>query len=107
MQAADITAITRAFTAGNASTLTAAMDEEVDMAVQGTAKKCNATDAVALLNGFFGGNKPTEFNVLHHADKKDNGFFVGKLLTAGGEFRVNITYRGDGDKAIIQSIRIE
>ena len=83
------------------------MDQEVDMAIPGSSKKCNGSEAVKMLSTFFGSNKPTGFSVVHHADKKDAGFFVGKLPTASGEYRVNITYRADGDKAIIQSIRIE
>ena len=64
-QAADITSISNAFKAGNASSLSGAMD------------------------------------------KKESGFLVGKLPTSSGEYRVNITYRAEGNTAIIQSIRIE
>ncbi|MFQ6927683.1 MAG: DUF4783 domain-containing protein [Parabacteroides merdae] len=71
----------------------------------GSSKKCNANDAVSMLNAFFGGNKPTGFTVVHHADKKETGFFVGKLPTSSGEYRVNVTYRAEGNKAIIQSIQ--
>jgi hypothetical protein len=106
-QAADITPISGAFKAGNASVLASLMEEEVDVAVPGSTKKCNAAEAVALLNTFFASNKPVSFAVVHNADKKESGFVVGKLTTAKGEFRVNVTYRTDGNKAIIQSIRIE
>ncbi len=106
-QAADISGIVSAFKGGNASALASAVDQEVDMAIPGTTKVCNGNESVSLLTTFFTGNKPTGFTVLHHADKKDNGFFVGKLSSGSTEFRVNITYRAEGDKAIIQSIRIE
>jgi len=105
--AADITNISNALKGGNASSLTSSMDQEVDMAIPGSSKKCNAADAVSMLNTFFNSHKPSGFTVLHHADKKESGFFVGKLPTSNGEYRVNITYRADGDKAFIQSIRIE
>ncbi|MDH6303466.1 hypothetical protein M2459_000601 [Parabacteroides sp. PF5-5] len=107
VRAADITPISNAFKAGNASSLATLMAAEVDMAVPGASKKCNGNDAVAMLNSFFGTNKPAGFSVLHNADKKDSGFLVGKLPTSKGEFRVNITYKSDGNKAVIQSIRIE
>lgn len=107
LQAADITNISNAFKGGNASSLSAIMDAEVDIAVPGTTKKSNGAEAVSTLNSFFSTNKPTTFSVVHHADKKENGFFVGKLTTGDKSFRVNVTYRADGDKAIIQSIRIE
>lgn len=105
--AADVTAISGAFKSGNASSLAASMDKEVDMAVPGASKKCDGKEAVAMLDTFFSSHKPSGFTVLHNADKKDSGFLVGKLPTSGGEFRVNITYKTEGDKAIIQSIRIE
>lgn len=105
--AADITSISTAFKSGNASSLSSSMAGEVDIAVPGSTKKCNAADAVAMLNTFFGSNTPTGFTVLHNADKKDSGFLVGKLPTSKGEFRVNITYKAENNKIIIQSIRIE
>lgn len=107
VQAADITNISSAFKGGNASSLSAVMDKEVDMALPGSSKKCNGNEAVSMLNAFFSQHKPSGFSVVHHADKKENGFFVGKLPTSSGEYRVNITYRADGNQAIIQSIRIE
>lgn len=107
LQAADITSISNAFKGGNASSLSSIMDAEIDLAIPGTTKKCSGADAIAALNSFFSSNKPTDFAVVHHADKKESGFFVAKLPTSDKSFRVNITYRADGDKAIIQSIRIE
>ncbi|MDR2389118.1 MAG: DUF4783 domain-containing protein [Tannerellaceae bacterium] len=106
-QAIDLNLITASFKAGNVSPLAAFMDQEVDIAVPASAKKCNPGEAVGLLNSFFSSNRTTQFTVVHNADKKDSGFLVGKLLTAGGEFRVNITYRAGSDKDMIQSIRIE
>ena len=105
-QAADITSISNAFKAGNASSLSGAM-EVVDVALPGSSKKCNGSEAVSMLSSFFSSNKPSGFSVVHHADKKESGFLVGKLPTSSGEYRVNITYRAEGNTAIIQSIRIE
>ena len=104
-QAADITSISNAFKAGNASS--GAMDKVVDVALPGSSKKCNGSEAVSMLSSFFSSNKPSGFSVVHHADKKESGFLVGKLPTSSGEYRVNITYRAEGNTAIIQSIRIE
>lgn len=105
--AADLSAISSAFKAGNAGKLSAVMDKEVDMALPNGTKKCDGKAAVTLLSDFFKAHKPTGFTIAHHADKKESGFLVGKLPTASGEYRVNITYRTEGNTAIIQSIRIE
>lgn len=59
VMAADIVPISNAFKRGNVSSLSGSMDKEVDMALPGSSKKCNANDAVSMLNAFFGGNKPT------------------------------------------------
>lgn len=107
MQAADINPISNAFKNGDATPIAANMDAEVDMAVPGTTKKGNGSEAVAILNRFFETNKPSGFTVAHHADKNESGFIVGKLPTNTKEFRVNITYTVIDNKVIIQSIRIE
>jgi len=107
MQAADITCITSAFKSGDAALLTGSMEVEVDMAVPGTARKGNGSDAIGVLARFFQSNKVSGFTVAHHADKKENGFIVGKLATDKGEFRVNITYCTKENNVLIQSIRIE
>ena len=62
---------------------------------------------MAILTQYFESNKPTGFTVLHHADRKESGFIVGKLTTSTGELRVNITYGAKDDNVLIQSIRIE
>ena len=45
VMAADITPISNAFKGGDASTLTGAMDQEVDMALPGSSKKCSGSEA--------------------------------------------------------------
>ncbi|MGM9759567.1 MAG: DUF4783 domain-containing protein [Parabacteroides sp.] len=107
LQAADLNPITQAFKAGNASSLAQAMDKEVDMALPDATQTCQAADAVNLLGKFFQGHKPSGFTVVHHADKSEKGFFVAKLKTTQGDFRVNVAYRVEGERILIQSIRIE
>jgi len=107
LSAADITMIVNAFKEGKATGIAGNMDTEVDIAVPGTTKKGTGADAVAILTRFFESDKPTGFTVLHHADKNDSGFFVGRLNTGKGEFRTNITYITKDDKVLIQSIRVE
>lgn len=106
--AADIRALEDAFRSGNAPALATYMDTEVYVAFEGaTSEQCAGKEATARLETFFRKNKPSAFRVIHHADKKETGFFVAKLSAGGKEYRVNLTYRAEGDKAIIQSIRIE
>jgi len=107
IQATDITGISEAFKAGDVSELVAIVNEEADLTILKTTTKCDGTEAVELLNAFLEANKPSDFKVLHHADKNDSGFFVGRLITESKEYRVNVTYTVEEDKLTIQSIRIE
>lgn len=106
-QVSNTSPISAAFKAGNAASLASGMDKEVNIAVPGSTKTCNAGEATELLNSFFLSNKPAGFTIVHNADKKETGFLVGKLATPKKEYRVNITYRTENNKVIIQSIRIE
>lgn len=106
VMAADITPISNAFKGGDASTLTGAMDQEVDMALPGSSKKCSGSEAVKMLSTFLAVTNLRD-SPWYIMQTKRRWIFVGKLPTASGEYRVNITYRADGNKAIIQSIRIE
>jgi hypothetical protein len=106
-QAADITPITKAFKAGNADLFKGNMDEEVNISVPGTTKKGTGNDAIVVLKTFFQANKVSDFTISHHADKNTSGFFVGKLLTEKGTFRVNVTYITKNNVILLQAIRIE
>ena len=107
ISAADITVIVNIFKEGKAFALEGNMDMEVDIAVPGAANKGTGAEAVAILTRFFESEKPSNFTVLHHADRNDSGFIVGRLTTSKGESRVNITYNTKDEKVLIQSIRIE
>jgi hypothetical protein len=107
IRAADITPVSEAIKAGNADLLKDKMSEEVDVSVPGASQKGSGDKAITILKNFFGTNKVTAFTVAHHADKNESGFFVGKLATENGEYRVNITYVTKDGKIRIQTIRIE
>ena len=107
MEAGDITKIVNIFKEGKVSDSANNMDTEVDIATPETKKKGTGADAVTILNRFFESVKPTGFTILHHADRNETGFVVGKLITDNGEFRVNITYCTKDNNVLMQSIRIE
>ena len=107
VQAADVTPISNAFSAGNADLLNDYIASEVDIVTPDASKKGNDKDAIAILKSFFQSQKPMGFTVVHHADKNDSGFLVGKMTTANKEFRVNITYTSKDGKIFITIIRIE
>jgi hypothetical protein len=107
IQAVNITPVSDAIKAGNADLLKDKMSEEVDISVPGRSQKGSGADAIAALKTFFRTNKVSGFTVVHHADKNESGFLVGKLITDKGEYRVNITYTTKDGNVLIQIIRIE
>ncbi len=107
LQAADITVITSALKTGNVAAIQKNLSQSVDMALTGDQKICDAKEASKMLNVFFTANKPTSFTLLHHAEKKDSGFFVAKMKAGGNSYRINVTYKMADNKVFIQSIRIE
>lgn len=107
LNAADITAISTAFQKGDAVSLQSAMAQSVDMAISDENKNCNTQEAISMLSEFFKLHKPESYQLVHHADKGENGFFVAKLKAGKQLYRVNVTYKTENNKIIIQSIRIE
>lgn len=83
-QAADITSISNAFKAGNASSLSGAMDKVVDVALPSSSKKCNGSEAVSMLSSFFSSNKPSDSRSYIMRIKRKAVSLVGKLPTSSG-----------------------
>ena len=102
-----ITPITEEIKSGNTGAVSGCMYTQADVSVPGVSQRASAAEAAGILGRFFQGNPPTGFTVVHQADKNGGGFVVGKLQTAGREYRVNITYVIKDGRALMQTIRIE
>lgn len=107
LEAADITAISTAFQKGDAAGLQPVLAKTVDIAISEANRNCDAEEAVSMLAEFFKSNKPESFQLVHHADKGETGFFVAKLKAGKQQYRLNVAYTTVDNKAIVQSIRIE
>lgn len=114
LRAADIAPISNAIKAGNADLLKNILDTEIDLVIPNSdgdgevaSHKCNANEAINILKNFFRAHKVSTFTVVHHADKNESGFLVGKLTAGGSQYRVNITYTLQNNRLHIQTIRIE
>ncbi len=105
--AADISTFSQAFESGNAALFKGKMNEQVDISIPAISKKTNGNEAIEILNAFFEKHRPVKFSIAHHAERKESGFFVGKLETETTSFRVNITYLTKDEQVFIQVIRIE
>ena len=66
------------------------------------------TQAKLILKTFFLKNKPTDFNIVHSGDSKNNSHYsIGNLTTKNGAFRTYILYKEVEGKITILELKIE
>ncbi len=107
MKAADITSISAAFQKGDVTSLQSSLANQVDLTIVDSNRKCGTQEAVRLLQDFFSANKPESYQMVHHADKGETGFFVAKMKAGQQQYRLNVAYSTENNQLIILSIRIE
>ena len=67
------------------------MGEKVQMGFEGESAMLSQKDAENKLTVFFKSNPPTDVSQLFQGQSKDGKqYFIGKLKSAGGEFRVSV-----------------
>jgi hypothetical protein len=105
----NLASITKAISNGDATTVGTYMDANVEMSLLGKQDLYNKSQAIQVLNDFFGKNKPRTFNAGHAGSSKGNNshYTTGDLTTNSGNFKVYLDYNTDGDKVILKEIRIE
>ena len=105
----NLASITKAMSNGDATAVGTYMDANIEMSLLGKQDFYNKSQAIQVLNDFFGKNKPRSFNTGHAGSSKGNNshYTTGDLTTSGGNFRVYLYYNTDGDKVILKEIRIE
>lgn len=101
--------ISKAISEGDATTLGAYFDNNIDLTILSSQDILPRTKAIDQIAQFFAKNKPKSFNAVHQGSSKGNGshYTIGDMPTASGTFRVYLYYRASGDKVIIQEMRIE
>lgn len=96
-----------AFKKSDARLLEKKMDDQVDLILLNHSVKSNRRKAVAMLDDFFAQNKVNDFEVIHEGKRRESGFFIGKLSTEQGAFRVNCFLKKIDEDYLIHQIRIE
>ena len=106
---ADLAAITRAISAGDADALGRFFDQTVEVAVMDEEDIYNKEQAIALLKTFFAKNPPKSFSQVHQGTSRgnDSQYCIGNLLTAASTFRVYIYMKVVDGRYIIQELRFD
>ncbi len=109
MEQPNMASVTKALSEGDAATLSNYLDNTVELTILASQNVYNKTQATAVLSDFFAKNKPRSFNAVHQGSSKGSSshYTIGDLASATGSYRVYLYYKSNGDKPIIQEIRIE
>jgi len=99
--------ISNALKNGNATELTKSFNINVDLTILDKQDIYSKTQAESLLKDFFAKNIPSNFTIIHKGGKEDAQYYVGKLTTSTGNYRISILIKGQGKTAFIHQFRIE
>lgn len=99
--------ISNAIKNGNARELIKSFNVNVDLTILDKQDIYSKTQAELLLKDFFAKNIPSNFTIIHQGSKEDAQYFVGKLTTSTGFYRLSILIKSQGKSALIHQFRIE
>lgn len=99
--------ISNAIKNGNATELTKIFNINVDLTILDKQDIYSKTQAESLLKDFFTKNIPSNFTIIHRGGKEDAQYYVGKLTTSTGNYRISILIKGQAKTAFIHQFRIE
>ncbi|HNV96406.1 MAG TPA: DUF4783 domain-containing protein [Bacteroidales bacterium] len=99
--------ISNAIKNGNAAELTKSFNINVDLTLLDKQDIYSKTQAESLLKDFFTKNIPSNFTVIHRGGKEDAQYYVGKLTTSTGNYRISILIKGQAKTSFIHQFRIE
>ena len=104
-----LSAITKAISAGNADALGKYFDSKVEVAVKDVEKTYSKAEAIKIVKDFFAKNKPTSFKQVHQGASKgqDSQYVIGNMTAQSGAYRVYVFMKVDGDKHVIQELRFD
>ena len=104
-----LSAITKAISAGNADALGQYFDSKVEVAVKDVEKTYSKAEAIKIVKDFFAKNKPTSFKQVHQGASKgqDSQYVIGNMTAQSGAYRVYVFMKVDGDKHVIQELRFD
>lgn len=93
---------------GNTTELSNHFEKSVDLSIPGNEGVFSKTQARLVLKTFFLKNKPSDFEVVHNGDSKNNSHYsIGNLKTSKGTYRTYILYKEVDKKVTILELKIE
>lgn len=97
-----------AIKSGNAMELGKFLANEVDLAIDKRDETYEKSQAVIQLQSFFTQNQPSNYTIIHQGQSsRGTNYFIGRLTTTTGEFRVSIYTKEIAGRSIIEQISFE
>jgi hypothetical protein len=91
---------------GNAKMVASCFNENVELVILDKEKICSKEQGEMILSDFFSKNKPTEFKLTHQGGT-DSVYGIGKMQTAGANYRIYFVLKTFDAKPLVVQLRIE
>jgi hypothetical protein len=91
---------------GNAKMVASYFNDNVELVILEKENVCSKEQGEMILSDFFSKNKPTDFKITHQGGA-DSVYGIGKMQTAGGNFRIYFMLKTFANKPLIVQLRIE
>lgn len=93
---------------GNSTELSNYFISNIDLTLLDVDDVYSKQQAEVIIRQFFENVKPTAFTIKHEGKSKlDDYYYIGKLSTAKGVYRVTFLLKNKNDKFLIKQLRIE
>ncbi len=92
---------------GNATELARFFNINIDLTILDKQDIYSKSQAELLLKDFFSKNVPSNFTVIHQGGKEDSQYFIGKLTTSTGVYRVSMLLKKQEKELLIHQFKIE
>ncbi|MBL7965031.1 MAG: DUF4783 domain-containing protein [Flavobacteriales bacterium] len=100
--------VAQALRTGNARELAQQFIANVDLTVPGTSDIFSKAQAEQILRKFFDEHEPRELTLEHEGvSKMGDRYYIGRMKTTKGEFRVTFFLKRNGDVFQVKQLRIE
>ena len=92
---------------GNAKSLSAFFNQNVELVVQENDNVYSKAQAQLIVNEFFNAHSPQNFSIIHQGGKEGAQYVIGNLETKRGSFRVYFLLKKNDGQDYIHQLRIE
>ena len=107
LNAQNIDGVIGGLKAGNAATITANAPTNMLLTIADKSNTYSGAQAQQVLKDFFGKNAPKGFDLKHKGASPNGRYAIGNLITANGNYRVNIFMKNEGGKEVIKELRFQ